>query len=88
MNTTSGEELTIRNWWFSLKISFMSNLCILFFFFRLVEEASSGKYLHSNDTPPCPPRPPLYAPQDVVSERTLKVDLWYLKRDFSYSLDA
>lgn len=40
---------------------------------RLVEEASSGKYLHSNDTPPCPPRPPLYAPQDVVSERTLKV---------------
>ena len=46
-----------------------------FFFFRLVEEASSGKYLHSNDTPPCPPRPPLYAPQDVVSERTLKVDL-------------
>lgn len=44
-------------------------------FFRLVEKAASGQYLQSNDTPPCPPRPPLYAPQDVVSERTLKVML-------------
>ena len=46
---------------------------MLIFVSRLVEEAASGKYLHSNDTPPCPPRPPLYTPQDVVSERTLKV---------------
>ena len=44
-------------------------------FFRLVEKAASGQYLYSNDTPPCPPMPPLYAPQDVVSERTLKVML-------------
>lgn len=44
---------------------------------RLVEEAASGKYLHSNGTPPCPPRPPLYTPQDVVSERTLKVLLLF-----------
>ena len=46
---------------------------MLIFVSRLVEEAASGKHLHSNDTPPCPPRPPLYTPQDVVSERTLKV---------------
>ena len=49
-------------------------------FFRLVEKAASGRYLHSNDTPPCPPRPPLYAPQDVVSERTLKVMLVFGRR--------
>ena len=42
-------------------------------FFRLVEEAASGKFLHSNDTPACPLRPPLFTAQDLVSERTLKV---------------
>lgn len=59
---------------------------------RLVEEAASGKYLHSNDTPACPPRPPLYTPQHVVSERTLKVLLLFggfcLLVSLYYTLDV
>jgi len=59
---------------------------------RLVEKAASGRYLHSNDTPPCPPRPPLYTPQDVVSERTLKVLLLFggfcLLVSIYYSVDV
>lgn len=59
---------------------------------RLVEEAASGKFLHSNDTPACPLRPPLFTPQDLVSERTLKVLLLFggfcLLVSLYYTLDV
>ena len=65
---------------FSLKIIVISsklvqiNMLLLFVVVhRLVEEAASGHYLQGGQTPPCPPQPPLYSSEAVLSERTLKV---------------
>ena len=45
------------------------------FLFSMVEEAATGKFLHSDKEPPCPPPPSPFGPQEVLSERTLKVCL-------------